>query len=305
MLPIIVDGTPDFAATVRKLCTRGSDDLESVAPVVREILADVRRGGDQAVLRYVDAFERRKPEQLVRHDYAGAAALAHLDPHTKVALERAAARIQSYHERQLASGFEYDEAGITLGMRVSPLERVGVYAPGGKARYPSSVLMTAIPARVAGVREIVLATPAPDDAVLAAAHLAGVAAVLDAGGAHAIAAMAYGTESLARVDKIVGPGNAYVACAKRLVFGDVAIEGIAGPSESVVLADGSADARLAAAELLAQAEHDEMAVAVLITTSRAVAEGVARELDAQLATLPRKAVCQAALERRGALLVVD
>jgi histidinol dehydrogenase len=324
MIPIHLDGTPDFEAALSALRARGAGDLGAVEPAVREILAGVRRGGAAAVIGYVEAFERRTPRALVRRagaeaagGFGGEEALRRLDPEVRAALELAAARIGRYHERQRAaeigggagadgpwSGFAYEEEGVLLGMRVRPLRRVGVYAPGGKARYPSSVLMAAIPARVAGVEEIVLACPAPDDATLAAAHLAGVTTVLDAGGAHSVAALAYGIEGLERVDKIVGPGNAYVACAKRLVYGDVDVDGIAGPSEILVLADDAADPRLVAAELLAQAEHDEAAYALLATTSRRVAEVAAREVDAALPGLTRRAIIEASLRSHAAALVV-
>jgi histidinol dehydrogenase len=192
---------------------------------------------------------------------------------------------------------------VKLGMRVRPLSRVGVYAPGGKARYPSSVLMAAVPARVAGVKDIVLATPAPNDLLLAAAHLSGVTAILDAGGAQAIAALAYGTETVPKVDKIVGPGNVYVACAKRLVFGEVGIDGIAGPSEILVICDETANAEWVAADLLSQAEHDEAAYPLCITTSRELAERIAVEVEAQLASLPRKDIATASVRANGAILV--
>lgn len=304
MLPITFDGTPEFTAALERLCRRGTEDLEAATPVVRQILADVRRTGDEAVLRYIDVLERRKPAQLVTRPFDGSAALARLPADLRDSLEAAADRIRRYHERQIDRGYDYVEDGVGLGLRVRPLSRVGVYAPGGKARYPSSVLMSAIPARVAGVSEIVLATPGPDDTVLAAAHLAGVTTLLDSGGAHAVAAMAYGTSSLPRVDKIVGPGNIYVACAKRLVFGEVAIDGIAGPSEVLVIADDSADPALVAADLLSQAEHDESAYAMLVTTSRALAEEAARLADEQLRDLPRRAIAEAALTRGGIAFVV-
>jgi histidinol dehydrogenase len=303
-LPVLVQGSPEFDAAVDRLRTRGADDLEAVAPAVREILARVRREGDAGVLACIAAFEKRTPSALVQHEYDGAGALARLDPPIRAALELAADRIRRYHERQRLSGFEYDEEGITLGMRVRPLARVGVYAPGGKARYPSSVLMTAIPAQVAGVKDIVLATPNPNDSLLAAAHLAGVSSILDAGGAHAIAALAYGTASLPRVDKIVGPGNAYVACAKKLVYGDVAIDSIAGPSEILALADETADPALVAADLLSQAEHDEAAYAILLTTSPVVAAAVNAQIAIQLAALSRPQIITAALTANGMALVV-
>jgi histidinol dehydrogenase len=303
-LPVLIEGSPEFDAAIQRLRTRGADDLEAVAPRVREILARVRREGDAGVLACIQAFEHRVPAALVQHDFDGAGALARLDPTVRAALELAADRVRRYHERQRSVGFEYDEEGVTLGMRVRPLARVGVYAPGGKARYPSSVLMTAIPAQVAGVQDIVLATPNPNDSLLAAAHLSGVTSILDAGGAHAIAALAYGTASLPRVDKIVGPGNAYVACAKRLVYGDVAIDSIAGPSEILALADESADPALVAADLLSQAEHDEAAYAILLTTSATKAAAVNAQIALQLAALTRPQIITAALTANGMALVV-
>ncbi|XXY20951.1 histidinol dehydrogenase [Sorangium sp. So ce216] len=328
MLPIYIEGSPEFESTLSALRARGTGDLANVTPAVTEIIDAVRRGGTSAVLGYIEKFERRTPKALVRHagpeaegGFGGAEALARLTPDIRAALETAAARIARYHERQrdagdlgpadaspngpaLQAGFSYEEEGVLLGMRVRPLRRVGVYAPGGKARYPSSVLMSAIPARIAGVREIVLASPSADDVTLAAAHLSGVTTLLDSGGAQAIAAMAYGLAELAPVDKIVGPGNAYVACAKRLVFGDVSIDGITGPSEILVLADDDADPRLVAADLLSQAEHDEASYALLATTSAKLAEAVARELDAALPELTRRAIVQESLSQHAAALVV-
>jgi histidinol dehydrogenase len=306
MLAIVLEGTPGFDATLARLESRGESDFARVEPVVREILTAVRTGGDAAVQLYNERFGRRAPA-LVLRDYGGAAALARLPAEARAALELAAARIRSFHEHQRDAGFRYTEDGVTLGTRVLPVVRAGVYAPGGKARYPSSVLMAAIPAQVAGVSEVLLATPlsgdASDDSVLAAAHLGGVGVVVDAGGAQAIAAMAYGTESVPRVDKIVGPGNLYVACAKRLVFGAVDIDGIAGPSEILVVADDSADPRFVAADLLSQAEHDEAAYPLLVCASERMARAVAREIEAQLATLPRAAIARAALAHGAALVV--
>ncbi|MDC0747015.1 histidinol dehydrogenase [Polyangium mundeleinium] len=304
MIPIHIDGTETFVASLGRLVARGADDLGAVEQDVRAIVSAVRAEGDEAVFRYVERFERRRPDPLVIRAFDGAAALARLEPDLRAALELAADRIRRYHEHQRETGFRYEEDGVVLGMRVRPLARVGVYAPGGKARYPSSVLMSAIPARVAGVRDIVLATPAPDDRLLAAAHLAGVTSILDAGGAQAIAALAYGTASLPRVDKIVGPGNIYVACAKKLVYGDVDIDGIAGPSEIVALADDTADPAIVAADLLSQAEHDEAAWCVLVTTSRALAEAVVDELRPQLAALSRDSIAGEAMRTRGVALVV-
>ncbi len=306
MLAIVLDGTPGFDAALSRLESRGESDFARVEPVVREILGAVRAGGDAAVQRYNERFGRRAPALVIR-DYDGAAALARLPAEARDALELSASRIRSFHEHQRDAGFRYHEDGVTLGTRVLPVARAGVYAPGGKARYPSSVLMAAVPAQVAGVGEVLLATPlsgdASDDSLFAAAHLGGVSAILDAGGAQAIAAMAYGTESVPRVDKIVGPGNLYVACAKRLVFGAVDIDGIAGPSEILVVADDEADPRVVAADLLSQAEHDEAAYPLLLCASELMARAVTRELEVQVSTLPRAAIARAALGNGAALVV--
>ncbi len=317
MLPCFVDGTPEAQHTLARLCARGESDFTRVEGDVRAILAAVRHEGDAAVLRYAETFDKRRPSPLVTRDYGGEAALRRLPSDAREALEIAAARIRLFHQRQRAHEartFQYlDDDGCDLGTRVLPIARAGVYAPGGKARYPSSVLMAAIPAHVAGVRDIVLATPLAghlgsntpaDDALLAAAHLSGVTAILDAGGAHAIGALAYGTASVPRVDKIVGPGNLYVACAKRLVFGAVSIDGVAGPSEILVVADDAADPRLVAADLLSQAEHDEAAYPLLVCLSVSFAEAVGRELAAQLASLPRATIARASIEANGFAFVV-
>jgi histidinol dehydrogenase len=306
LLRALTEGTNDFSAMLSLLARRGTSDLESVEPAVRGIVSGVRAEGDPALRRCVERFEGRSPSALLLLDYGGAQALDALPRAVRDAMTRAAERIVSYHERQAAElgGFEYSEDGITLGSRVTPLARVGVYAPGGKARYPSSVLMSAIPARVAGVGEIIVASPNPGPEVRAACQLAGVHALLDAGGAQAIAALAYGTATVPRVDKIVGPGNLYVAAAKRLVFGDVAIDSIAGPSEILVVADDGARAELVAADLLSQAEHDEAAYPLLLCTSTELVAAVQRELARQLADLPRRAVAEASLRAHGHALVV-
>jgi histidinol dehydrogenase len=311
LLRAYFDGTPEGDAALARLLARGESDFARVEPDVRAILAAVRDGGDAAVLAFAERFDRRRPSPLVRRDYRGAAALARLPSTARAALETAAARIRVFHERQRdheAETFRFtDSDGCELGTRVLPIARAGVYAPGGKARYPSSVLMSAIPAQVAGVSEILLATPLAgdesDDSLFAAAHLSGVTGILDAGGAHAIAALAYGTESVARVDKIVGPGNLYVACAKRLVFGAVAIDGVAGPSEILVVADETADAHVVAADLLSQAEHDEAAYPLLVCTSPAFAEAVSLAIGRALESLPRAAIARAAVERNGVALI--
>lgn len=318
MLAVALHGTPAFSSVLARLHARGDADFARVEGPVRQILEGVRAGGDDAVLEYVAEFEKRAVTTLLLRPgahYDGAGALARLPEDARHALEHAAARIARFHDHERTSmfpgeGFRMEDGGVTTGLRVRALDRVGVYAPGGKARYPSSVLMSAIPARVAGVREIVLATPlsathdASDDMILAAAHLAGVTAIVDAGGAQAIGALAFGTASVPRVDKIVGPGNAYVACAKRLVYGSVAIDSIAGPSEILVVADGAADPRVIAADLLSQAEHDEDAYALLASTSAELVEAVQRELKRQIASLPRASIAREALRRHGQAFVV-
>lgn len=305
MLATFVDGAPEFEAALARLEWRGESDFERVEPAVREILAAVRAEGDEAVQRYNERFGRRAP-QLIAREYPGAAALARLPADVREAMELAAVRIRAFHQHQRDTGFRYEEGGILLGLRVLPVARAGVYAPGGKARYPSSVLMSAIPAHVAGVPEIILASPLAgdetDDPIYAAAHLSGVAAIVDAGGAQAIAALAYGTRSVPRVAKIVGPGNLYVACAKRLVYGVVDIDGIAGPSEIVVVADDEADPRIIAADLLSQAEHDEAAYPLLVCASDLMAGAVRRELELQLATLPKASIARAALANGAAFV---
>jgi histidinol dehydrogenase len=304
----VTAGSPEFDAALDRLSHRGESDLDRVEPLVREILDSVHREKDAGLKRYVEKFEHRTPSRFFVRDYSGREALEELNPKIRGALELAHARIKSYHEaqrdRQLA-GFEYEEQGVTLGSRVTPLERVGVYAPGGKALYPSSVLMCAVPARVAGVSEVYLACPQVNATVRAACYLAGVSGIVDAGGAQAIAALAYGTESVPRVDKIVGPGNLYVTAAKRLVFGEVDIDSLAGPSEILVVADHTADPRHVAADLLSQAEHDEAAYALLLTTSRDLVERVRPELDRQLASLARRAIAEPSLRNNGLALIVD
>ncbi len=306
LLSVAREGTPIFEETLRRLERRGEADLERVETTVREVLREVRARGDAAVRAFVEQFENRRVETLLRSEYDGQEALESLPKEVREALLEAARRIRRYHERQLEDlvSFEYEEEGVLLGSRVRPLAKVGVYVPGGKAKYPSSVLMSAIPASVAGAAFIIVATPSAGPEVRAACHLAGVHALLDAGGAQAIAALAYGTETLPRVDKIVGPGNLYVAAAKRLVFGEVDIDSIAGPSEILVVADEEADPAIIAADLLSQAEHDEAAYPLLLCTNAALVEAVDRELAEQLATLPRRAIAEASVKSQGYALVV-
>lgn len=297
----------EFGPTLAGLARRGDGDLSGVEASVRAIVDAVKHEGDAALLRYVERFENRRPERLLIQDYEGHLALERIPSGVRSALELAAERIRRYHVQQLQrlGSFEFEADGVTLASRVTPLDRVGVYAPGGKALYPSSVLMCAVPARVAGVAEIYLACPQVNLEVRAAAHLAGVTAIVDAGGAQAIAALAYGTRSVPRVDKIVGPGNLYVTAAKRLVYGDVDIDGLAGPSEILVVADHTADAAVVAADLLSQAEHDEAAYPLLVTTSAELASAVSVELERQLSTLPRRAIAEVSVRNRGLALVVE
>jgi histidinol dehydrogenase len=301
------EGTPEFAQALARLENRGGDDLSKVESAVRDVIQRVKAEGDAAVRHYVETFEKRRVETLFVRDYQGSEALASLSDELQDALRIAAARIRSFHQRQARhmGEFEYFENGILLGTRVRPLDRVAVYAPGGKARYPSSVLMCAVVARVAGVREVVVATPDACPEVRAACHLAGVDAILDAGGAQAIAALAYGTETIPRVDKIVGPGNIWVTSAKKQVFGDVGIDGIAGPSEILVIADDSAKPEVIAADLLSQAEHDEAAYPILLTTSARLVAELGPVLEAQLNVLPRRSVAEASLGENGFALVVE
>jgi histidinol dehydrogenase len=305
MLTIYEQGQPGYEDTLASLSRRGDEDLARVEPDVRAILAAVRERGDEAVLEYTERFDRRRPETLVVNRDVWLAEARTVDPAVRQALEAAGERIRRYHEHQREPGFRYEEDGIELGQRIRPVAAAAVYAPGGKARYPSTVLMAAIPAAVAGVERIVLVTPNPTAEILAAADIAGVTEVVDDGGAQAIGAVAYGTESIARVDKVVGPGNIFVACAKRLVFGVVDIDSIAGPSEILVVADDGADPELVAADLLSQAEHDEAAYPMAVVLSRGQADAVDAALERQLATLPRRAIAEQAVRNNGYCFVVE
>jgi histidinol dehydrogenase len=305
MMRIVLRGSEAYESALAALERRGEQDLAKVEAPVRAILDDVKNRGDAALRELVARFESRTITNVVWDRAAIERGARELDPKIHARLVEAAARIRRYHERQIDRGFRYEEDGILLGQRVRPVKAAGVYAPGGKARYPSSVLMSAIPAAVAGVPRIVLATPRPTPEILAAAMLSGVSELVDAGGAQAIAALAYGTETVGRVDKIVGPGNLYVACAKRLVFGTVDIEGIAGPSEILVVADDEADPRVVAADLLSQAEHDEEAYALLITLSEAHARAIVSEVERQLALLPRREIAEASIRNHALALVAN
>ena len=293
------------------LAFEGAQD-DGVERTVVAILADVKSRGDAAVVEYTNRFDRLSASAMADLELPKAALQAALDGlpgAQRQALEAAAQRIRIYHERQKMEGWRYTEAdGTVLGQMITPLDRVGLYVPGGKAAYPSSVLMNAIPAKVAGVKELIMVVPTPggerNALVLAAACLAGVDRVFTVGGAQAIAALAYGTASVPQVDKIVGPGNAYVACAKRRVFGIVGIDMVAGPSEILVVTDGSANPDWVAMDLFSQAEHDELAQSILISTDGAFIEQVQASIEKLLPTMPRQAVIRQSLTDRGALIQV-
>ncbi|MCC6994437.1 MAG: histidinol dehydrogenase [Deltaproteobacteria bacterium] len=306
MLKVVAPADPDYVSTCARLCDRGADLPREIEDRARAIVDDVRARGDAALLEWTARLEQRTLTAATLEVPAAEwqRAADGVAPAVQRALERAAERIRHFHVRQREQAWSFEAGGATLGLRVDPLARVGLYAPGGTARYPSSVLMTAVPAAVAGVGEVVLVTPGPSPEVLAAARIAGVDRVFQIGGAQAIGALAYGTATVPRCDKIVGPGNAYVAAAKRLVFGTCDIDSVAGPSEILVIADAAADPRHVAADLLSQAEHDTAAWPVLVTPSRALADAVAAECVRQVATLPRREIAEAALRGQGVAVVV-
>ena len=302
----------DFDARLARLTAFDAAQDQTVDRTVAEILAAVKRRGDAAVLEYTARFdgvtagalaELELPRELL------ARARDALPRAQREALEQAALRVRTYHEKQLAQSWQYTEAdGTVLGQKVTPIDRVGLYVPGGKAAYPSSVLMNALPAKVAGVAELVMVVPTPrgekNQLVMAAAAIAGVDRVFTIGGAQAVGALAYGTDTIAQVDKIVGPGNAYVAAAKRRVFGVVGIDMVAGPSEILVICDGAVDPDWIAMDLFSQAEHDEVAQAILLCPDAAFIEAVAASMDRLLPRMPRREVIAASLKARGALIEV-
>ena len=303
---------PEFESALGRLLAFEATQDEAVDATVRAILADVRARGDAALLEHTRRLDRVDAGSVAALEIPAAqlrSALDGLPAARREALEAAAARIRRYHERQVSSSWSFtDEDGTVLGQQVSALERVGIYVPGGKAAYPSSVLMNALPARVAGVGEVVMVVPTPggerNALVLAAAAIAGVDRVFAIGGAQAVGALAYGTATVPAVDKIVGPGNAWVAAAKRQVFGVVGIDMVAGPSEILVISDGSTPPDWLAMDLFSQAEHDELAQAILLTPDGIHLEAVAASMQAQLCAMPRREVIRASLEGRGALVKV-
>jgi histidinol dehydrogenase len=311
-MPLKLDAAAaDFGKRLAALIDRRRADEAGAERAAAEIIRRVRAEGDAAVIDLTRRFDRVElsPETMRVGADEITAASARCDPEQRAALEQARDRIEAYHRRQLPEDADWrDEAGVRLGWRWRPIDAVGLYVPGGTAAYPSSVLMNAIPAKVAGVRRLVMTVPTPDGAlnplVLAAAQLAGVDEIYRIGGAQAIAALAYGTRTIRPVEKIVGPGNAYVAAAKRQVFGQVGIDVIAGPSEILVLAEGGCDPDWIAADLLSQAEHDAQAQAILVTDSAELADRVAASVERLLSKLPRAEIARASWDRHGALILV-
>ena len=282
-----------------------------VSGTVREIIANVRANGDKALFAYCAQFDKAALTSLAVTQAEIQEALSLVEPRFLEILKKAAANIRRFHERQVRNSFILNDCdGVVIGQKVIPVDRAGLYVPGGTAAYPSTVLMDAIPAKIAGVQTVVMVTPPYKEgkvnpAILAAAHVAGIDRIFKVGGAQAIAALAYGTESIPKVDKIVGPGNAYVAEAKKQVFGAVSIDMIAGPSEILIVSDGDSDPRFVAADLLSQAEHDKLASAVLVTDSMALAHAVQQELETQIPLLERAEIARASIDNNGKIIVAD
>ena len=301
----------DFQSALQALLAFETAQDPKIDQIVADICADVQKRGDAAVIEYSNRFDGTSAQSMADLTLTQAdlqAAFERLPANVQTALQQSAARVESYHQRQKMQSWHYtDEDGTLLGQQISALDRVGIYVPGGKAAYPSSVIMNAMPAHVAGVPEIIMVVPTPggerNDIVLAAAFVAGVTRVFTIGGAQAVAALAYGTEAVPQVDKITGPGNAFVAAAKRRVFGVVGIDMVAGPSEILVIADGSTPAEWVAMDLFSQAEHDEIAQAILIATSQQYLDDVQAAMDKLIQEMPRRAIIEASLGNRGAMIL--
>jgi histidinol dehydrogenase len=303
MIRILRDGEVEN----KEIFARSTPPVD-VTAVVADIIAAVREKGDAALKEYAARFDGAQLDELRVTEEEIDAAVRAVEPEFLAVLERAAANIRRFHEKQVRNSFLINDDGIVMGQKITPVDRAGLYVPGGTAAYPSTVLMDAIPAKIAGVGQIVMTTPPAKDgsvnpAILAAAKVAGVDCIFKTGGAQAIAALAYGTESVPRVDKIVGPGNAFVAEAKRQVFGQVSIDMIAGPSEILIVADATASPRCVAADLLSQAEHDKLASAVLVTDSMELATAVQQEIEAQLPALSREEIARASIDNNGKIIV--
>jgi len=312
MLRRLDSTSSDFQSQLKALLAFETSQDPQVEERVADILADVKLSGDEAVIAYTNRFDGMNAQSMVELELTQAelkAAFLRLPVEQRSALEAAAMRIRSYHEHQKAASWQYtDEDGTVLGQQITPLDRVGIYVPGGKASYPSSVLMNAIPAHVAGVKEIIMVVPTPrgekNDMVLAAAFIAGVSRAFTIGGAQAVGALAYGTQTIPAVDKITGPGNAYVAAAKRRVFGIVGIDMVAGPSEILVICDGQTNPDWIAMDLFSQAEHDEIAQSILLCPDQAFIDRVVESIDKLLPNMPRREIIKASLTNRGALIKV-
>ena len=311
-MKFLLTSNENFKDYFAALVNRSNGDMSAVMPAVSQILEDVRARGDEALFEQIEKFDRWKPDanslkigtDEMQKAYDG------IDSCLRNALNLAFDRIKSYHEKSLSKTWmEHDEHGVLLGAKYTPLDRAGLYIPGGKAAYPSSLLMNAVPALVAGVGEIAVCTPAVGGKVnallLAAMHVCGIKEAYKVGGASAVAAMAYGTQTIKKTDVITGPGNIYVATAKKLVYGEVNIDMIAGPSEICVIADESADPRHIAVDLLSQAEHDEMASAVLITPNQAFGAAVQRHINEEIKTLARQPIAQVSIDKKGAIIVAS
>ena len=293
-----------------EIFARNESELD-VSDIVTDIIADVRKNGDAALLAYAKKFDKAELTSLEVSDAEIEEAFASVEPEFVEILKEAAVNIRAFHEKQMRQGFALQqENGVVIGQKITPIEKAGLYVPGGTAAYPSTVLMDSIPAKIAGCKEICIATPPSangkiNPVILAAAKIAGVDRIFKMGGAQAIAALAYGTQSVPKVDKIVGPGNAFVAEAKRQVFGKVSIDMIAGPSEILVIADGKSNPAYVAADLLSQAEHDKMASAVLVTDSEELALQVQTEIEKQLSKLPREEIARVSIENNGKIIVAE
>ena len=312
-IKIIDVNNPGFAKEFEEILNRGKMDIENVESIVREIIQEVKKEGNKALFRHIKKFDKWEPKDNIDLEISKEEmeeAYKKLDKDLKKALHLAYDRIKSYHQKQLPkSWIDFEKNGTILGQKVTPVNRAGVYVPGGKAFYPSSLLMNVIPAIVAGVDEIIVTTPVienkPNELLLAALYICGSPRTFKVGGASAIAALAYGTESIPKVDVITGPGNIFVATAKKLVYGEVNIDMIAGPSEIGIIADNTAKPKYIAIDMLSQAEHDEMASSILITPSKELADVVAIEIEKFLKELEREKIARASIENRGAIIVTN
>jgi len=312
-IKLIKFGNDDFYKSLKHSLAFNEDDNSEIQAVVNSIIKDIKNNGDSALLSYTKKFDHLESKSLSELELTKESlkeAYESLDRSSQAALNESAQRIRDYHQNQVQSSWDYvEEDGTRLGQKITAIDTVGLYVPGGKAAYPSSVLMNAIPAKVAGVKKIIMVVPTPNGErnalVLAAAHVANVDRVFTIGGAQAIAALAFGTETIPQVDKIVGPGNAYVAEAKRMVFGTVGIDMIAGPSEILVITDGQTNPDWLAMDLFSQAEHDELAQSILISSDKSIFEKVIKSMEKLIDTMPRKKIIQTSLENRGLFIEVN